>query len=206
MGIAKPLNSGKAEERLWNLIEERLKPGADTKRIDERIWDLFGEEWCVMFTDLSGFSRRVAKYGIIHFLQTIHESERLLVPVIEEHEGFVLKSEGDSLLVIFRKPLKAIQAAVRMNRTLAEYNEGKADEDKVLLCAGLGFGRLLRIGESDVFGAEVNAASKLGEDTAKAGEILLTDLCKKALPEGAFSFSPMDEAPPGAEAAWRLVY
>jgi hypothetical protein len=29
-------------------------------------------------------------------------------------------------------------------------------------------------GDDDVFGAEVNAASKLGEDTAKAWEILVT--------------------------------
>ena len=33
---------------------------------------------------------------------------------------------------------------------------------------------MLRIGDLDVWGREVNAASKLGEDTARAGEILLT--------------------------------
>jgi class 3 adenylate cyclase len=54
-----------------------------------------------MFTDLSGFSRNVAKFGIIHFLQTIYESERLLIPIIEDHDGILLKAEGDSLLVIF---------------------------------------------------------------------------------------------------------
>ena len=47
-----------------------------------------------MFTDLSGFSRNTAKFGIIHFLQTIHEAERLLIPVIEEHDGILLKVEG----------------------------------------------------------------------------------------------------------------
>lgn len=44
-----------SEERLWKLIEERTHPDADVARIDRRIWDLFGEEWSVMFTDLSGF-------------------------------------------------------------------------------------------------------------------------------------------------------
>ena len=29
------------------LIAERLRPGADKAQIDERIWDLFGEEWAV---------------------------------------------------------------------------------------------------------------------------------------------------------------
>jgi len=44
-----------------------------------------------------------------------------------------------------------------------------------LLCVGIGFGDVLRIGDSDVWGREVNAASKLGEDTAKSVEILVTE-------------------------------
>ena len=54
----------------------------------------------------------------------------------------------------------------------------KSEEEKVLLCVGLGYGKVLRIGDMDVFGQEVNAASKLGEDTAKAGEILTTQAVK----------------------------
>ena len=196
-----------SEDRLEKLIEERLRPGADKRTIDERIWDLFGEEWCVMFTDLSGFSRGVAKFGIIHFLQTIHESERLLIPVIEDHDGILLKVEGDSFLVIFRNAVKAIQCAVGMQRVLKEYNSDKADEDRVLLCVGLGYGKMLRIGDSDVFGAEVNAASKLGEDTSKAWEILVTEAVKEragAIPE--IVFEEIDDIPPGAGRAYRALY
>jgi len=43
------------------------------------------------------------------------------------------------------------------------------------------FGDVLRIGDSDVWGREVNAASKLGEDTAKSGEILVTGAARAAL-------------------------
>jgi adenylate cyclase len=196
-----------SEDRLENLIQERLKPGADKKVIDERIWDLFGEEWCVMFTDLSGFSRGVAKFGIIHFLQTIFEAERLLIPVIEDNDGILLKVEGDSFLVIFRNVKKAIQSAISMQRVLKTYNADKPDEEKVLLCVGLGFGRMLRIGDTDVFGAEVNAASKLGEDTAEAWEILVTEAVKThadGMPD--ISFEPIKDVPPGAEKAYTTRY
>ena len=169
-----------SQDRLQKLIEERLKPGADTDRIDARMWDLFGEEWCIMSTDLAGFSRGVARFGIIHFLQTIYESERMLVPIIENHDGILLKVEGDSLFVIFRNVKKAIRSAIEMQRTLREYNRERAEEEKVLLCVGLGFGRVLRIGDADVFGAEVNMASKLGEDVAKAYEILVTKAVREA--------------------------
>jgi hypothetical protein len=43
---------------------------------------------------------------------------------------------------------------------------------------------MLRIGDDDIYGAEVNAACKLGEDTAKAEEFLIT----------------------GADQAFRLIY
>ena len=195
-------------ERLDNLIQERIRKGVNKKEIDQHIWDLFGEQWCVMATDLSGFSRHVAKFGIIHFLQTIYESERLLIPVIEDHDGILLKVEGDSFLVIFRNVEKAIKASIVMQKVLKKYNKNRLDEEKVLLCIGLGFGQVLRIGDEDVFGAEVNAASKLGEDTAKAYEILVTRSVKENAGhiKEVKKFSEIADAPPGADKAYRLEY
>lgn len=197
---------GASEDRLEKLIRERLKPGADKELVDRRIWDLFGEDWCVMFTDLSGFSRGVAKFGIIHFLQTIFESERLLIPVIEDYDGILLKAEGDSLLVIFRNAVKGISCTLKMQEVLIEYNRDKVPEEQILLCVGLGYGKMLRIGDQDVFGAEVNAASKLGEDTAAAWEILVTENVKNAAGDIAgIDFLKLDETPPGATGAYRII-
>jgi len=163
-----------SETRLWRLIEERASPHADVTSVDRRIWDLFGEDWAVIFTDLSGFSRRVAEFGIIHFLQIIHEQKRLLLPIVERHDGILVKVEADSFLLIFRKASRAIACAVEMQRATVAVNQRRRQEEQILLCVGVGYGRILRIGDSDVFGEEVNAASKLGEDTAKPGEILVT--------------------------------
>jgi len=194
-----------SEGRLESLVAARLAPGADKVAIDQRIWDLFGERWAVMFTDLSGFSRRVAEFGIVHFLQVIYESERLLVPVIEDHDGILLKVEGDSMLVVFRRPAKAVACAFAMQTLLEGYNRGKDPSEQVLLCVGVGYGDVLRIGDHDVFGAQVNAASKLGEDAAKAGEILVTDAVEEELRRTkGLRFVPVDAKPPGAKAAFRV--
>lgn len=196
--------------RLERLIRKRLEPGADKDAIDDQIWELFGEEWAIMFTDLSGFSRRVAEFGIIHFLQTILESEQLFVPLIEAHGGVLLKVEGDSLLTIFRTPKSALRCAIAMQKATVPHNAGREDTEKVLLCVGLGYGRVLRIGDADVFGAEVNAASKLGEDTARQGEILVTESVRQVIeadPDITVPFEPLEGAPPpGATAAYRAVY
>ncbi len=203
----KKLVGSASEERLEKLIRERLKPGADKAKIDERIWDLFGEEWCIMFTDLSGFSRNVAKFGITHFLQTIYESQRILIPIIDDYDGILIKVEGDSFLIIFRTIRKGLKCAIAMQRKLKIYNQDKAEEEKVLLCVGLGYGKILRIGDMDVFGAEVNAASKLGEDTADPWEILVTsEVFKRIGKSTGFTFDELDETPPGAEGAYRVNY
>lgn len=210
--LVRRVGAGASYSRLERLISKRLEPGADKAKVDAQIWDLFGEEWAVLFTDLSGFSRHVAEYGIIHFLQTIFESERLLVPLIEEHGGVLLKIEGDSMLIIFRNVERAMACVIEMQKCTAAYNQGREASEQVLLCAGLGFGRMLRIGDSDVFGAEVNAASKLGEDMATAGEILATEAVKAALTgeggmaPGIEAFERLDDVPPGADAAYRVHY
>jgi len=201
------IGTSASQDRLEKLIEERLKPSANKEQIDTRIWDLFGETWAVMFTDLSGFSRRVAEFGIIHFLQTIYESQRLLVPCIDEHDGILLKMDGDSMLIIFRRVTKAIECAIEMQRVLKEHNIGKADTEQILLCVGLGYGLMLHIGDQDVFGPEVNAASKLGEDTAEALEILVTDSVAEAAKDmPGVGFELISAIPPGAKSAFKLIY
>mgnify|MGYP000851708556 CR=1 FL=1 len=205
MSYIKRIAAGASEERLEQLIQARLLPGADKNAIDTRIWDLFGEDWSIMFTDLSGFSRKAAEFGIIHFLQVIFESQRILVPCIERNDGIVVKIEGDSMLVIFRRPDKALECALAMQQACSDYNVQKPDTEKVLLCVGLGSGKILKIGDTDVWGAEVNAASKLGEDTAKAGEILVTDEMRKRLAGTSFRFERIEETPPGASGAYRLL-
>jgi adenylate cyclase len=161
-------------DALETLISNRVLKGADKAAIDAQIWAEFGETWAVMFTDLSGFSRGVEAFGIIHFLQIIHESYQLFLPCIDRHHGTLLKTEGDSLLVIFPRADDALAAAVAMQAATVSYNKNILPEEQVLLCVGLGFGPMLKIGDVDIYGAQVNAASKLGEDTAQSGEILCT--------------------------------
>lgn len=102
--------SGASYERLHSLLAERVscESEEDKTKVDKRIYDLFSEDWCVMFTDLEGFSKKSDTYGIIHFLQVILRSEEIAASIIEEHDGILIKSEGDSLLVIFRNPEKAL--------------------------------------------------------------------------------------------------
>jgi class 3 adenylate cyclase len=198
---------GISERRLWRLIEERTRPDADTAAIDRRIFDLFGERWAIMFTDLSGFSRRVEEFGIMHFLQIIYEQRKLLLPIVEAHDGLLLKSEADSFLLLFRRPERALACAIAMQRACEQINRRRKPEEQILLCVGIGHGDVLRIGDTDVWGREVNAASKLGEDTARAGEILVSSDARDALVDfPAVGFKARDEAVAGTKQSFEVDY
>jgi len=204
--VSNKLLKGK-ERRLWELIAERARPGAVVAKVDQRIWDLFGETWAVMFTDLAGFSRQVEKFGILHFLQIIHEHKELLAPIIRDHDGILIKYEADSMLVIFRRTASAVRCAVAMQERLVEFNKSREPETNILLCVGIGHGDILRVGDTDVYGREVNAASKLGEDTARPWEILLTKAAVLAAgPVEGVTFEPIEAQVGGSAHNYRAVY
>jgi adenylate cyclase len=192
---------------LWDLVAERSRPGTNIEALDQRIWDTFGETWAVMFTDLAGFSRQVEKFGILHFLQVIHEHKQWLTPVMARYGGLLIKMEADSFIVLFRRTEQAVRCAVDMQAEVARANAARLPETEVLLCIGIGYGEMLRIGEVDVFGREVNAASKLGEDIATAREILLTEAAVDSAGalEG-LSFEPIAATVAGSERNYRLRY
>jgi class 3 adenylate cyclase len=196
-----------SQARLWALIEERCQPGADVAELDRRVWDLFGERWAVMFTDLSGFSRRVAEFGILHFLQVIHEQRKMLLPIVERHDGLLIKEEGDSLLILFRRVERALDCGLAMQRACRLVNERRKPEEQILLCLGIGYGDILRIADQDAWGREVNTASKLGEDTAEAGEILVSAAAQEALATRRdVTFEGIGATSLGPEQNYRVLY
>ena len=174
-------------DELAVLLTQRRQPGADRAAVDAAIYARFGRTQAVMFTDLVGFSRVVEAFGIVHFLQLIQESEALFLPLIKQHGGVCLKHEGDSLLVVFDHPAQALAAARAMVDATVAANPGRAPEERIEVCIGLGYGLLLRIDDDEVWGAEVNASSKLGEELARGGEVLVTDSFRDELPDESFT-------------------
>lgn len=170
-----------SEARLWSLIEDRALAGADHKRIDERIWSLYGEDWALLVTDLAGFTRQTAAFGIIHFLRVLAELRQLVLPIVMEHDGVYLRTEGDSLFLAFRRPERALRCAVDMQRAAQKANERRSPEEQFLICVGAGFGRSLRVGDRELWGVEASAAQLLAQGTAEAHQILVTKLFRDAL-------------------------
>lgn len=138
-----------------------------------RIRNQWGTTCAVLVCDMSGFSRIAHHRGIEAFLALIARMHRLCLPLIEQHRGRLVKAEADNLLAVFANPSAALDAALAMHACTVADGRSREQDDQVRLCMGIGYGPILDIGE-DIFGDEVNLASKLGEDLADPGEILLT--------------------------------
>jgi len=108
---------------------------------------------------------------------------------------------------LFRRPERALDCAITMQRACRQVNERRKPEEQILLCIGVGFGKILRIADEDAWGREVNLASKLGEDTAKPNEILVTAAARGALAERAdVTFESIGASSLGPEENFRAVY
>jgi adenylate cyclase len=160
------------------LIDERHK-------IEESLWDEFGAEYAVFVLDMSGFSLLTRKYGIVHYLSMVRRMQMTTEPIVKSYGGFMIKYEADNCFAVFPDPLSAVNAAIAMQHAFRAENLVTSDDLDIHISCGIDYGKILIVGHEDCFGDPVNRASKMGEDLAVAGEILVTKEAMQMIPPGA---------------------
>ncbi len=158
-------------QEFFGLLQRRTARTAD--RIDQLLRERAEREVVIFVSDSSGFTRKTHEYGVAHFLTVMTQCYRRLLPVFRKHRGTLLSRNADNMLAIFDRPEQALRASIEMQQRLRRFNAGKKDRDQFHLCIGIESGRAFVL-KDNVYGACVNVASKLGEDLAGKGEILLT--------------------------------
>ena len=165
----------RTKSRMAKLLQERNEHPERAAEIDAKIKEVFGETLAVFVMDMSGFSRQTIRHGIVHFLAQIHRMHSIAAPVVEAHGGEVIKFEADNVFAVFPDVEQAVDAAVELDRALELADTMLPDEYDMHGEFGIGYGEILVVENEDIYGSEVNLASKLGEDLAQRGEILLTE-------------------------------
>ena len=157
-----------------NLLRKRGTRLNGNSGIERDILARYQDSCTVLVMDTSGFTRLTQKHGIIHFLALVVAMQDIVKPIIARHHALGYWGEADNIYATFPNARWAVQCALEMQRVLAHANKLRTPESRLAVCIGIGSGRMLRIGACDCFGDPMNQACKLGEDIAKAGEILLT--------------------------------
>ena len=96
----------------------------------------------------------------------------ILFPVIEKHDGVVIKTIGDAVMATFSTPLAAVKAASEIQNGLYQHNFKAGVGDKIRVKIGINTGDTLMDG-GDVFGDAVNVAARI-QSKAKEDQILVS--------------------------------
>jgi adenylate cyclase len=172
-------------------FHEMLLTFSQSEVIDERhtieasLWDEFGAEYAIFVLDMSGFSLLTRKYGIVHYLSMVRRMQRTTEPIVKSYGGFMIKYEADNCFAVFPDPLSAVNAAIAMQHAFSAENLLTSEDLDIHISCGIDYGKILIVGHEDCFGDPVNRASKMGEDLAVAGEILVTKEAMQMIPAGA---------------------
>jgi len=157
------------------LVDER-------RRLEDSLWDEFGAEYAVFVLDMSGFSLLTRKYGIVHYLSMVRRMQVTTEPIVKSYGGFMIKYEADNCFAVFPDPLSAVNAAIAMQHAFSAENLLTSEDLDIHISCGIDYGKILIVGHEDCFGDPVNRASKMGEDLAVAGEILVTKEAMQMIP------------------------
>jgi adenylate cyclase len=178
---AERLSRRNTRASLERLLGEISAEPERREEITREIESIFGEERAILVLDMSGFARTTRREGIVSFLLMIHKMRLLAAPSISRHGGLLVKSEADNLFCLFDDADDAVRAARDIIERLDTVNLSLPEPARLYASIGIGHGRILNVANEDLFGDEVNLASKLGEDVAGRGAILLTSAARARL-------------------------
>ena len=135
----------------------------------------------IVFTDIVGFTNLSSKdeEGAYNLVKKQRE---ILKPIVEQFEGEWLKEEGDGLLLSFPSSKQAVNCSIQIQAAVK-------DVDDLNLRIGVHQGDII-IEDKDVFGDDVNIASRI-EPFAAAGGIAVSQKIQQDLssnPEFKFKF------------------
>jgi class 3 adenylate cyclase/TolB-like protein/Flp pilus assembly protein TadD len=113
----------------------------------------------VMFTDIKGFSKKMAQNELAAF-ELLKTHDALMRVIASKYEGKVVKSIGDSFMVDFSSAVNAVKAAIDAQKRFWSFNKGKGEFDRIEVRIGIHLGDVM-ISGNDMYGDGVNIASRI---------------------------------------------
>jgi class 3 adenylate cyclase len=136
----------------------------------------------VVFLDMTGFTSTALHRGELASLLRILDAQKVCIPILHEFDAVLIRCFADDIVGLFEDPHSALGAAFEIHRRIRLFNDSDlSSEHPTECCIGIGYGQVFAIGPNLAQGDEMNKASKLGEDIARARETLITEQAYQAL-------------------------
>ena len=135
----------------------------------------------ILAADVVGYSRLMGidEEGTLAALKT-HRKE-IIDPLITQHQGRIVKTTGDGLLIEFGSIVDAVRFAVVMQQGIESSNAHVDESRRIRFRIGINVGDVIVEGD-DIFGDGVNVAARL-EALAEPGRICVSATVREHVAE-----------------------
>ncbi len=135
----------------------------------------------ILAADVAGYSRLMGadEEGTLAALKT-HRKE-LIDPLISQHQGRIVKTTGDGLLIEFASIVDAVRCAVVMQQGMNGRNANVDESRRIRFRVGINVGDVI-VEDGDIFGDGVNVAARL-QALAEPGEICVSATVREHVAE-----------------------
>jgi len=126
----------------------------------------------ILAADVAGYSRLIGadESGTLQALKAIRAE--LIDPTITAHNGRLVKTTGDGLLVEFSSVVDALRCATEVQAGMTERNATAPADKRIEFRIGINMGDIV-VEDGDIFGDGVNVAARL-EALAEPGGICVS--------------------------------
>ncbi len=131
---------------------------------------------CIMFTDIKGSTALYDRLGDSAAYGLIRDHFDILFQRVEQNNGVIVKTIGDSVMASFKRPVDGVAAAIAIQAAFAGYNRREGLRNEILVKIGLHAGSTIMVNLNnrlDYFGQAVNMAARI-QGTAGGGDIVIS--------------------------------
>jgi len=141
----------------------------------------------IFAADVVGYSRLMAadEVGTLAALKAIRRE--IVDPAITSHQGRIVKTTGDGLLVEFASAVDAVTSAMTIQTGMGERND-----TSIRFRIGINVGDII-IDSDDIFGDGVNVAARVEAECEPGGVCLSEDAFRQVRGKTSFAFDDLGE-------------
>jgi TolB-like protein/class 3 adenylate cyclase len=121
----------------------------------------------IFASDVVGFSKMMGM-DEVNTLKILKERREAIDGIIDEHDGIIFGSAGDSVIAEFSSPIRAAEAAVATQLKMKTMNVDQAESDQMTFRVGINIGDVM-VSDDNLFGDAVNIAARLEAAAKPAG-------------------------------------
>ena len=132
----------------------------------------------IMFADIVSYSRLMGANETEAF-KLVKDFDSISIPLVEKHDGKVIKKNGDQIFCEFSSVKNAVDASLLIQEKLHKYNDSRPVDFKLEVRIGIHIGDVIKE-NNDIFGDGVNVAARI-QPLAAPGGISISGTVSEAL-------------------------